>query len=553
MSASDSHLQRKLQALRDSYSARLPGELEEIERVWRVLADGDWDPANADLLYRLAHGLAGAAGIFGYPQLSRHAVSLEQLLHRHLNEEAAPDAGQRAAMERLLLQLREAAGGADTAAQPASGTENDAHRPADDPHHPLVYLLEDDAGVAEELALQLAHFGYRVEAFHDSAGLRDAVARRHPAAFIVDIILPEGRNAGLELMSELRHREAPEQPVIFISSRDDFEARLAAVRAGGDDYFVKPVEIAALIDSLDRLTQSVESEPWRILIVDDDATLAAQYAAILENAGMQVETVTRASAILKVLSEFHAELILMDVQMPECSGLELARVVRQQDGCEGIPIVFLSAETSTETRRKALHLGGDAFLTKPIDDDQLAAAITVRAERARFLNTLMLKDSLTGLLNHTRIKEQLAVEVSRARRAGGPLTFAMIDIDHFKNVNDRFGHMMGDHVIKTLARLFQQRLRRSDSIGRYGGEEFAVILPDCDLQLAGAILEEIRALFSAIRFAHKGEGFSVTFSAGLATWPEYDNPGDLNRAADEALYEAKRLGRDRIAVAGAQP
>lgn len=552
MGASDSDLEHKLQALRKNYSARLPGQLEEIERHWKLLADGDWNPANAGVMHRLAHSLAGAAGIFGYPHLSRHAISLELMLNRHLEQSAAPDAAQRAAIGHLLKMLRETAQEQCIGPLQASSTDDETDRPAIDSHHPLVYLLEDDPGVAEELALQLAHFGYRVAVFHDSAGLRDAVAIRRPAAFIADIILPEGRNAGLELFSELRRSEGLEQPVIFISSRDDFEARLAAVRAGGDAYFVKPVEIAPLIDNLDRLTQSAESEPWRILIVDDDATLAAHYAAILETAGMQVETVTRASAIMKALSEFHPELILMDVHMPECSGLELARIVRQQDGCEGIPIVFLSAETSAETRRRALHLGGDAFFTKPIDSDQLAAAVAVRAERARFLNSLLLKDSLTGLLNHTRIKEQLEVEVSRARRAGGTLTFAMIDIDHFKNVNDRFGHMMGDHVIKTLARLFQQRLRRSDSIGRYGGEEFAVILPDCDLQLAGAILEEIRALFSAIRFVHKGEGFSVTFSAGLANWPEHDSPGDLNRAADEALYEAKRLGRDRIAVAGAQ-
>jgi diguanylate cyclase (GGDEF)-like protein len=128
----------------------------------------------------------------------------------------------------------------------------------------------------------------------------------------------------------------------------------------------------------------------------------------------------------------------------------------------------------------------------------------------------------------------------------------MIDIDKFKLVNDHYGHMMGDRVIKSLARLLQQRLRKSDRIGRYGGEEFAVVLPNCDLDSAVKALDKIRTAFSELHYLHDGKEFSVTFSAGLAGFPAHENADELNQAADEALYEAKHQGRNRIVVEAKQ-
>src|SRR6185503_1923102 len=133
----------------------------------------------------------------------------------------------------------------------------------------------------------------------------------------------------------------------------------------------------------------------------------------------------------------------------------------------------------------------DDFLTKPIGEDRLVASLTARAQRARVLRSFMVRDSLTGVLNHSRLKAQLQIEVARSRRQGRRLAYAMIDIDHFKEVNDRHGHPAGDRVILSLSRLLQNRLRKTDIIGRYGGDEFAVILPDADGPTAVKVLAEI--------------------------------------------------------------
>jgi len=160
----------------------------------------------------------------------------------------------------------------------------------------------------------------------------------------------------------------------------------------------------------------------------------------------------------------------------------------------------------------------------------------------------MERDSLTGLLNHSNLKEQLIRELLRAKRIGAGLCFAMIDLDNFKNVNDTYGHLTGDKVLKTLSKMLQERLRRTDIIGRYGGEEFGVILLNTSVDNAEPIFNEIRENFSQIRHqAEEGE-FFVTFSCGVACYPGYTDEGDFTAAADKALYEAKNLGRNRVVV-----
>lgn len=549
MSDNSADIQEKLQALRESYAAGLPDKLDEVESCWQRLDAGEWDTPRAEVLHRLCHSLAGSGSTFGFPEVSEVSRSIEQLVKVWLQERCVPDKGQRDRVAALLARLHQVASAGAPVRIHRDDMDGTEVYQATNQEKPLVYLVEDDASLAKELKLQMNHFGYRVEVFPSTDGVKDAFLAVQPDAFVVDINLPEGDLAGAELLGNLQRHHEASVPVIFMSSHNEFSARLAAVRAGGDAYFVKPLEVASLIDRLDQLTRPDVTEPYRILAVDDDHALAAHYALLLSQAGMEVQTVTRVEDVMATLADFKPELILMDVYMPTCSGLELAKLIRQQEAYLGIPIVFLSSETSLEKQYAAMRMGGDDFLTKPIQEQHLVSSVAVRAERARLLNGLMVKDSLTGLLKHTMIKEQLVQESFRARRTQTALCFVMIDIDNFKRVNDSYGHMVGDRVIKSLARLLQQRLRKCDRIGRYGGEEFAVVLPNCDLDSAVNIMEKIRTDFSELQYLYKGKEFSVTFSAGIAGFPDYESADLINQTADEALYKAKRDGRNRVVVA----
>jgi len=235
--------------------------------------------------------------------------------------------------------------------------------------------------------------------------------------------------------------------------------------------------------------------------------------------------------------------------MPDFSGLELAQMIRQIKTYVGLPIVFLSAEADREKQLNAVGMGGDDFLTKPIKPDLLIAAVTSRIERYRKLQTLMLRDGLTGLLNHTTIRENLAQEINRAGRNNQPLAVAMLDIDQFKNVNDTYGHATGDKVLRSLAQMLSLRLRHTDLIGRYGGEEFLILLPNTTQTEAANLMDELRDAFSQVVHISHEEEFRVTFSCGVAAYPQQSELATLSEAADRALYEAKRQGRNRVVSA----
>ena len=413
----------------------------------------------------------------------------------------------------------------------------------------LIYLADDDPDSTEALAAQLQHFGYSIQSFTSLEALRVAVQEALPAAILMDILFPAGDPAGSEGIRAWQGEYNNLLPVFFLSARDDLAARLQAIRSGGQDYFVKPVDIGVLVDALDKIIVAEEPEPYRVLIVDDSKTQAKISALCLAQAGIKARTVNNPFDVLHAINEYRPDLLLLDLYMPECTGLELAQVIRQMRAFVSLPIAYLSAETDRVKQLAAVSQGGDDFLTKPIKPDHLIAAVKARIERYRQLQALMLRDSLTGLYNHTIIRERLGQEVARATRNNQPLALAMIDIDLFKKVNDTYGHATGDRVLKALAHLFTRRLRQSDVIGRYGGEEFVAILPNTSGEAACQVIDELRETFAQVRHISEGQAFGVTFSCGAATTPQYQTPAALSEAADRALYRAKSEGRNRVVLA----
>jgi len=428
----------------------------------------------------------------------------------------------------------------------------------------LIYFLElnsnqSDLECIDEVTQQVGYFGYQIASFLDITSLEKALKTESPAVIIIDWTFSQEPSTDEGTMNQVVtclqniHREKGEGiPIIFVSRRDDSNSRLRAVRMGGQAYFVKPVDPGTLIDTLDWLLLREQTSPYRVLIVDDSRVAARFAQSTLQKAGMTTQIVTDPLSIMSQILEFSPDLILLDMYMPECTGMELAKVIRQMEQFVSIPIVYLSSEEDKDMQLEAMSLGADDFINKmDLKRHHLIGAVQSRVERYRKLRSLMTRDSLTGLLNHTTLKERIFQEVARAKRAQaagkeGSVSFAMLDIDHFKSVNDSYGHSVGDRVLKSLARFLQQRLRQSDTVGRYGGEEFAVILPDTGGEHATNVLNEIRENFSQIRHQTEEGDFSVTFSCGVAAFPDLDDPVKINDAADQAMYAAKRGGRNRV-------
>ncbi len=565
-------------ALRQRYAAQLSERVAAILSAWQHLEQSQWDKSVGLEVRQLVHKLAGSAAMFGFADLGAVAHEIDLGLQTWLEHDHLPDivTRQHLAHQVTLLQrmvhkdqpLTTETPPADTSQ--LSVTASSAPTAPAAKHAPTVasvtpeleqsiprgtnklprtiILVEDDREYANTLAEQLRLFNYDTHLITDLEGLPTLVRAINPAAIIMDIVFPSGDLAGVEAIATLqRERRAP-VPVIYISQRDDFAARLAAVRSGGHAYFAKPVDAGQLINALDRLTGSEETIPLRVLIVDDDPDFGNRCVHDLEIAGIHARAITDPRETLEHLQVFRPDLLILDMYMPICSGKELASIIRQQDRYVGMPIVFLSAETNRTQQQAALSLGADDFLAKPISPPDLVAAISARAVRARYLQRFLLRDSLTGLLNHQAVEEELAREFARAERLQQPLSIAIIDIDHFKRVNDSYGHLIGDQVLRSFARLLQQRLRQSDLIGRHGGEEFLVALPNTSLIEARTLIDGLRSSFATLQHYGPNGMFRVTFSAGIAGYPQHRSQIGVMQAADAALYQAKRNGRNRVIV-----
>ena len=536
MTLEHEEIRNRLRRLQADYGRELPARVDELLSLWRRAGEAPTE-ADRDTLIRRLHALAGSAGSFGFGELGQQARALEQLFNTHGPGELAAQremiAGQLAALAALC------------AGRPPEGPAGMAA--VAEPRHrrpPLIALYEPEGGVIG-LQSRLIHFGYLVERHAQPDTLCAAVAARPPQLLVLN--LEDASPAGVgDWLAPLQASLDSPLPVLFISNDTRFEARLAAVRQGGFAFFSRPFEMTDLMDRIDEVLAQGEAAPIRVLVVDDDLALAKRYALVLGEAGMAVEVANRARDAVPLLERFRPDLVLMDLYLPGCSGIELAQLIRQDNCWLGVPIVFLSSETRSDRQLEALVKGGDEFLTKPIGDRQLVAMVMSRARRARLLDGVMSSDSLTGLLKHSKIKEALQLELERQQRRGGWLAFAMIDIDHFKRINDSYGHQVGDQVIKSLSRLLRQRLRSTDLIGRYGGEEFAVVLSDTDPEGGFRAVEELRRAFAAIEHEAGRETFRVTLSAGIAACRDCDHAGRVTELADQALYRAKRGGRNRV-------
>jgi diguanylate cyclase (GGDEF)-like protein len=532
----------KLQALRADYAARLPAEIHTL----RSLVDQLNDPATQmDALGQLRqrlHKLAGSAGSFGFPELGKQAKKLE------LQTQIWLDSKQ---LDLGLMRVFAVAVSALEGLVQSDGTKKIpvVSKLASLKTDTLIYVLEDDQDIADEVCMTLRHFGHQVEHFSTIAAAEAEVLRRPPDFMICDIMFTEEGRETPEAIAALQQQLPAPIPVIFVSTRTDFDAYHAAVRAGAVGYFVKPLDIIRLVDCFEYYLDRNRSAPYRVLIIDDDLELAEHYKLVLSTADIRAEVSNSPREIFEKLQDFYPELILLDINMPGCSGAELAQVIRLNQDWLRVPITYLSSEQDEEKRALAMGRAGDDFLSKPMGDRELITAVSVRAARSRQLSDALDRDSLTGLLKHARIKEQVDIELSRAKRAGENFSLVMLDLDHFKKVNDTYGHPAGDKVIKAIAHLLRQRLRKSDAVGRYGGEEFVAVLPRCGLNEARALMEDVRQRFSEIVFTVDQTHFKVTLSAGIASYRAgIERAEQLLQEADAALYQAKAGGRNRICL-----
>lgn len=299
-----------------------------------------------------------------------------------------------------------------------------------------------------------------------------------------------------------------------------------------------------------------------ILIIDDSKTVRQEIVQLLRDIPLFDTCREAADGIdgLKSLLENKADLVICDLEMPRMDGFKFISMMQTRDEFKDIPIIMLTGRGDQEMKIKGLDQGACDYVTKPFDPGELIARVKVQLkiktlqDQLKRSNQLLLElsntDPLTGLFNRRYFMEALENEFQRAQRKCGPLTLALLDIDHFKRVNDMYGHPQGDQVLMSLAAVVQGELRRYDIIARYGGEEFIILLPETSPEEGVALAERLRAAVEKMSLPDPAKKIRVTVSLGISTYPagRITSVYDLVREADDALYRAKAGGRNQVCV-----
>lgn len=528
----------KLQKLQAEFPKHFAAKLDGVVRQWRAL-NSHFDKQEFRDMHTAVHSLCGSSSTYGYSFLSQAVRDLEIYLKQLLDYQTL-NGTQQSEISRLINCIKDTLQD-EKKILPADRIEAFSDKTVTNTL--VLYLIEHKGKAERSLQANLKEVGYTLTFLKTLTKLQNIIKSQIPAAIIIDEYHLNDKNIS-ELAKLKQHYQIN---MLCVVDNDDVQTRLKSIRTGASIFLQKPVDIFYLTNRLVHLCALSTKADYRILILEDSESLANYYALVLEEAGMRVRVITKPMQLMQELRDFSPNLLLMDLYLPECTGFDLAMIVRQEECYASLPIIFVSTENDRYKQLAILNsCGGDDFLTKPVLPQNLVAAVKSRAQRAALLTSYIVEDSLTKLLNHTYILTQLQLQIIRAEREPQTISVAMIDLDHFKQINDKYGHPIGDIILKKVAVFLSSQVRHTDFIGRYGGEEFVIIFPNTPLQNAMKLCNRILENFSATTFDANGYELHITLSIGVAEHPTHKTVDSLIAAADRALYQAKSKGRNRV-------
>lgn len=448
-----------------------------------------------------------------------------------------------------------------------------------------VLVVDDVLPNVKLLAAKLTREYFNVITASNGPEALEVVRRESPDIVLLDVMMP-GMD-GFEVCEKIRSDPATMHiPVVMVTALSDGADRVRGLEAGADDFLTKPVNDVALfarVRSLVRLkmmmdewrlrettsgqfgvlepTGTLRSESFegaRILVLEDSRLDLAKIAETLQrDHGHVMSAKTCATALERALGD-DLDLVVISLTLMNEDGLRLCSQLRSHERTRQVPILLVVDEGDLNRVAKGLELGANDYVIKPIDRNELLARARTQIRRKRYQERLRanyeqslsmaLTDSLTGVFNRRYINAHLPRLLERAIDNHKPVAVLLFDIDHFKVVNDSYGHTVGDEVLKEVSNRASRNLRTFDLVARLGGEEFVVILPDTDAEAALTVAERLRTRIADTPFKVSADAseIPVTVSIGVAAGGRLgDTAEGLIRRADEALYEAKRAGRNR--------
>jgi len=382
----------RIQQLQQAFAENLTIRIDELNKTSLDL-DGQSSPFSKNNkqqlknTYDLAHKLAGSAGTFQFTEVYTAAKNLEYFCATLLDTEIPTPKDWLPQLQQLQIKVKQSSVQKNQILSHQQ-TAKATNIPTTEGDNKII-LVDDDDLLSALIQEQAKHFGFYIRCINNPDDLSHFLDNNVPEVILMDIVFPNYEYNGIDLVKQLKAKDKIPCPVIFLSNREDFNARLEAVRSGGNGYIVKPVNILELVEILDKHTHKNINNNFRALIIDDDPIVSRYYEKILQLHDFTCQSVTQALTAFDALVSFLPDIILLDIHMPSCNGFEVAEVIRQDNRFTHIPILFLSADNSEECEISALKAGGNCLLTKGVNKEVFIANAINQSHRSRELHALI--------------------------------------------------------------------------------------------------------------------------------------------------------------------
>lgn len=422
-----------------------------------------------------------------------------------------------------------------------------------------VYHLSDGNPLACEIDQKLDSSGhYELTILDNVEHLREILGAFPPHLVIVDAAFEDALEPLGQLIRAARTRVRHRMALMSFSTSGELPIRLRAMRAGADAFVALPAQAEDVTARIAELLAAESADPYRILIVEDDRSQAMFAESILRKAGMTTRMVTDPLAALDQLDEFRPELILMDLYMPACDGMELTAIIREREAFVSTPIVFLSGEQNEEKHFEALDSGGDDFLSKPIRPKHLISAVTNRVRRARQLGRrgsgVSPRDPVSGLYQRAHVLDQVNALLTREDAAALQGGLMYVEIDTAARIRERIGMLAFDALLGQVGAFIASHVGASDLATRYGDSSFLVLCPLGEEAALGELARQLRDRTARQAFEQDGRGFTLGLSIGICSFAsQLGEVGAMLNAAERAMADARKPGGSHVGLYHAEP